>query len=168
MKRMPMDKLFLLFGFLALLTSCTAAKVTFHVSAAERSLKEARKEGAVQLASYEYTMAEKVLEKAREDAGYSRYRSSQDLAMESENWAKQAVNNIKNRGSKVQVDLETLEDQQPFLTDKESFKAFGEDDTLLTNQQDASKEAQEEETRPPDEFGEFEAIEEEWEFEDPR
>ena len=52
-----MDKLLLLSGLLALLTSCTAAKVTFHMSAAERSLKEARNEGAVQLAAYEYTMA---------------------------------------------------------------------------------------------------------------
>ena len=85
---------------LALATGCTAVKSTFHVMQADAALAGARDYNAQELAVYEYTMAQRYLEKAREEMGGSDYKMSERLARRSMEWSDRAIIVIEggNRG----------------------------------------------------------------------
>ena len=93
---------------IATLGGCTAALSTVHLVLADEAVKRAEGYGAPDLATYEYTMAVLYLDKAREEAGYTEYRDSRDLAMTAAEWADEAV--IVIQGGKMQSASEALED----------------------------------------------------------
>lgn len=87
-------------------SGCTAIKATVHVAQAEQALAEARNHDAQNLAIYEYTMAIRYLEKAREEHGSADYRICENLARRSAEWADKAIISIE-RGRKG---IDMLED----------------------------------------------------------
>ena len=83
-----------------LMSGCTAIKASIHIAEAEQALGEAREFGAPELAVYEYTMAVRYLEKAREEIGWSDYRVSENLSKRSMEWSDKSIIAIErgNRG----------------------------------------------------------------------
>lgn len=73
------------------LPGCTAIKASAQVTRAEAALGVARDEGADAKAVYEYTMALRYLEKAREEIGWTDYRMSDELSVRSMEWADKAI-----------------------------------------------------------------------------
>lgn len=105
-------------ALVALVSGCTAIKTTVHLAQAEQGLVEARNYDAQNLAVYEYTMAMRYLEKAREENGASDYRIAEALARRSAEWSDKAIISIE-RGRKG---IDTLEDDIGELpTGPESF-----------------------------------------------
>ena len=94
---------------LLLLSGCLALKSTYHVQMAERTLSQAREYGAQDRALYEYTMALRYLEKAKEEWGYSEYKMSEQMARTSALWSDRAIISIEQRG---RIDIRD-EDFQP-------------------------------------------------------
>ena len=78
-----------------LATGCTAIKASYHVSAADQAVAEARKYGAADSAVYEYTMSVRYLEESKEKLGFSHYRASEQLARKSAEWADKAVISVQ-------------------------------------------------------------------------
>lgn len=100
----------LLFLFIAPLVGCTAVKSTYHLVEAQQAVSRAENRRANELAVYEYTMAVRFLEKAQEEAGYSDYKVSVDLARRSAEWADRSIIAIDSEGR--DLDLEGV-DQLP-------------------------------------------------------
>ena len=92
----------LLFTIIAL-GGCTALKSTVHLAQAEQALVDARGRNAQNLAVYEYTMAIRYLEKAREENGSADYRVAENLAKRSVEWADKAI--IAIEGGRRGVDV---------------------------------------------------------------
>lgn len=91
------------------LSGCTAIKATVHMAAAEQALAEARSRNAQNLAIYEYTMAIRYLEKAREENGSADYKISEKLAKRSAEWSDKAI--ISMEGGRRGIDaLDTMGD----------------------------------------------------------
>jgi hypothetical protein len=86
---------------LALSGGCTAAKATVQIVTAEQALGRAREHEAAELATYEYTMAVRYLEKSKEEAGYSDYKTSESLARQAADWADQSIIAIERGGRGV-------------------------------------------------------------------
>ncbi len=82
----------------ALAVGCTAAKANIQLISAEQALLRADSEGAEEVAGYEYTMAKRYLEKAREEVGYSEYRVADALARQSAEWSDRAIIFVERRG----------------------------------------------------------------------
>ena len=80
---------------------CTAVNASYHLVDAEITVKKAEAYGANVHAIYEYTMALRYLDKAREENGYSEYKLSAELALTASEWADQAVISMDERGLKV-------------------------------------------------------------------
>lgn len=87
----------------ALSTGCTAAKATLHVVTAEQALARAREQDADELALYEYTLARRYLEKAREEQGYADYKTAALLAKMAADWADKSIIAIERGGRKMGV-----------------------------------------------------------------
>src|SRR5678815_4764559 len=81
------------------LPGCTAARAEVSIVTADQALGRAREQDADTLAVYEYTMASRYLEKAKEEAGYSDFKAAQQLAAKSANWADQAIIAIESVSS---------------------------------------------------------------------
>src|SRR5688500_3964410 len=79
-------------------SGCTAAKASIQTVSAEESLRLAREYKADQIAAYEYTMALRYLEKAREEIGYSQFKMADALARQSAEWADRAIIFVEKRG----------------------------------------------------------------------
>jgi len=91
-----------LFSLLVLVTTgCTATKASYHLVSAELTVNRARAYGADVHAIYEYTMALRYLDKAREENGYAEYRMATELALTASEWADQAVISMDERGLKI-------------------------------------------------------------------
>jgi len=90
-----------------LVAGCTAAKASIQLVNAEQALTRAETQGAPDGAAYEYIMARRYLEKAREEAGYNEYRIADALARQSAAWSDRAVIFIEKRG-KTSFDLDDL------------------------------------------------------------
>lgn len=71
---------------------------TIHVVRAREAIERAEERGAAQNAAYEYTLAVRYLEKAREEAAHSRHGDAIDLARRAEELADQAVITMAERG----------------------------------------------------------------------
>lgn len=74
-----------------LLAGCTAAKANIRIANADTALADARRDGADQHALYEFTMATRYIEKAKEEVGFSDYKMADLMARRSEEWADKAV-----------------------------------------------------------------------------
>jgi len=91
-------------GILALLVlvSTSAAgcgiKSTAHLVAADRAVQRAEERGAAENALYEYTLAVRYLDKAREESAHARYGDAISLAREAEGYADKAVIVMQEKG----------------------------------------------------------------------
>jgi hypothetical protein len=93
---------------------CAAAKSTYHLVEAEQALKGADESRADELAVYEYTMATRYLEKAREESQYAEYKVSVQLARKSAQWSDRAIITIQREGRDLDLDgFEDLPDDLP-------------------------------------------------------
>lgn len=99
---------------LLLLCGCTAAKATFQVVTAEQALADARRYEADRVAVYEYTMALRYLEKAREEIGYSDYRIADALARQSAVWADRSIIFTERHG-RTEIQLDDFSDTAPIV-----------------------------------------------------
>ena len=86
---------------LALGSGCGAIRSTVGIIEAEKALKSAHELGAKELAPFPTTLAEEMLDKAREEAGYAEYSRSWELAMEAKKLAEGAA--IQARENPVTV-----------------------------------------------------------------
>lgn len=95
-----------------MISGCTASKVSLELISAEQSLLRAERYGAAEQATYEYTMALRYLEKAREEAGYSELRVADALARKSAEWSDRAIIFVERRGKAELHDLDALPERQ--------------------------------------------------------
>lgn len=93
-------------------TGCAATVVSLQVVNAERALEQAAARGAAQGAPFEYTMALRYLEKAREEVGVSELGAADALARQSEVWSERAVEFV-DLGRRPGVQLDDLPDTLP-------------------------------------------------------
>ena len=84
--------------FASAVGGCTAVKATIHMADAERRLNSAQEYGAQDMATYEYTMALRYLEKAKEEITYNEYRASENLSKKSQEWSDKAIIFIQRGG----------------------------------------------------------------------
>lgn len=98
-------------GLLTLLTAaapaCTYTKATYHLADAELTIVRARQYGAGEHSVYEMTMAQRYLDKAREEAGYAEYKTAWELALTASEWADAAVISMEERGIRGNVEAST-------------------------------------------------------------
>ena len=99
----------------ALASGCTATKATVNLVLADEAVLRAKEANAPELAVYEYTLAVRYLEKAREEAGYADYKQSEALAKKAAEYADQAVIAIQKGGRNLDIQEagEDLSDQPP-------------------------------------------------------
>ena len=83
---------------LAILSGCTAIKGGIHLIQAETAIERAESRDAPEYAIYEYTLAERYLEKAREEVGRNQFRTATELAKSAANYADQSVISMEERG----------------------------------------------------------------------
>jgi hypothetical protein len=81
-----------------LASACTAGRASFALVQAQQSVRQAQAAGAEEHAPYEITMAEAYLAKAREEASFSSYKTSVELARESATWADMAIIGMEREG----------------------------------------------------------------------
>lgn len=91
--------------------SCTALKVNVSLMRAQTDLGEAREIGAEQRAPYEYTRADRYLEKAQEEYLGGDMRIADALCREASRWADQAIIAVEQRG-RLELDLQALDNEQ--------------------------------------------------------
>ncbi len=77
---------------------CTAIKATVQMADAEKALNSAREFGAQDMATYEYTMAMRYLEKAKEEISYNEFLVSENLSKKSQEWSDKAIIFIQRGG----------------------------------------------------------------------
>lgn len=94
-------------------SGCTAVKATVNLVAADQAVARAQDHRAPELAVYEYTMAIRYLEKAREEAGYADYKVAESLARQAADWADQSIIVIERGGRNLD-----LEDVGADMTDE--------------------------------------------------
>lgn len=92
-------------ALLLLLVGCTASKATIQIVNADDAVRRAREYDADRLAEYEYVMATRYLEKAKEKAGHSEFRMADALARQSAEWSDRAIIFVESRG-RSELELE--------------------------------------------------------------
>jgi len=75
----------------ALASGCTASLATLRLVAADRALVQATEAGADVNAPYPYTLAQRHIEKALEEAGESEFKTSLELSKLARSYAEQAT-----------------------------------------------------------------------------
>ena len=78
-------------AFLASLAGCGPTRSTQSIFNAYRAIKRAEVADANTNAPYELALAREYYNKAREEAGYSKYEVAESLAKKAENYAKRAA-----------------------------------------------------------------------------
>ncbi len=86
---------------------CAAAKASIHIVAADGAIHKAEAREASERATYEYTMASRYLEKAREEFGEADFRVAETLSKAAAKWADQAIIVMEQRGPEVDTSLLT-------------------------------------------------------------
>jgi hypothetical protein len=76
---------------LILVSGCAAGRSTYFLWTAEREFLTATELEAEKSAVYEYTMAQQHLLKAREEHGYSDYKSAEEMAKAATEWSSKAA-----------------------------------------------------------------------------
>ena len=90
-----------------LLASCTAAKVNIALMRAQEDLHNAKEYGAETRAPYEFTRAERYLQKAAEEYRGADYKIADALCQAASEWADRAIIVIQKRG-RVEIGIEDL------------------------------------------------------------
>lgn len=104
---------------LVALSGCTAIKSSVHLIQAEQDLTKAEQRNADDEAIYEYTMALRYLEKAREENGYSDYKDSAELSKSSSEWSEKAVMVVEMGGPSYRPPPPEASDELPDGSDDE-------------------------------------------------
>lgn len=99
-------------GVLMATSGCAATVVSLQMVNAQRALDDARAKGAAEGATYEYTMAVRYLEKAREEVGEAELGAADALARQSEVWSERAIEFVE-LGRRPGVELDDLPDALP-------------------------------------------------------
>jgi hypothetical protein len=99
----------------ALASGCTATKANVNLVLANEAVLRAKEANAPELAVYEWTLAVRYLQKAREEAGYADYKQSEELAKKAAEYADQAVIAIQKGGRGLDIDEagDDLTDEPP-------------------------------------------------------
>jgi hypothetical protein len=87
-------------GLLLVASGCAAARTEIQILSADRSVAQAADQDAATLSPYEYTLSERYLAKAKEEAGYANYRDALTLARKAAVTADQALINVEKSGKK--------------------------------------------------------------------
>ena len=155
--------------------SCAATRASIQLVSAQRAVQRAKDQNAQELAVYEYTMAIRHLEKAREEAGYSDYKISVTLARDAAEWADKAIIVIDKEGRDVNIDelpgetearrstpdlnmkLDELPEDRPALPPAPNLPQDDPDDSkdaqdTTEDEQDAVEEAQDPEKAIPEDL----------------
>ena len=135
-----------LFSAVGLASGCTSLKATIHMADAEKALRVADEYDAKNLATYEYIMAMRYLQKAKEEISYNEHRMAEDLAKKSQEWSDKAIIFIQRGGR-----LDLSEEDFDFLRDKSPDEAPPEaplEDVLI----DGTDETPPPEPKPEDDF----------------
>ncbi len=145
---------------------CAAVKSGIHIVDAESALRRADDFDAKDRATYEYVMALNYLEKAREEHGYSEYKTAERMAKKSAEWSDKAIIYIE-RGGGLDIDTRDLlnvPDQVapppvPIEPPPESTApGTPSDEELFAPAEPVEEPATEPEPEPEEEKGEFEQI----------
>jgi hypothetical protein len=80
---------------------------------ADASLSRARDHGAEERATYEYIMATRFLDKAREEFAESQYRVCEALSKHSADWSDRAIITIESEGGKADFSGDDLSNTAP-------------------------------------------------------
>ena len=99
-------------ALLLLLVGCTASKATIQIVNADDAVRRAREYDADRLAEYEYVMATRYLEKAKEKAGHSEFRMADALARQSAEWSDRAIIFVE-RHKRSSVELSDFGEKGP-------------------------------------------------------
>jgi hypothetical protein len=83
-----------------MLSGCGNTIYTYRAYGAADKIEEARKAGAEQSATYEYTLAQEHLRKAKSEAAEADYGDACELANAANDYAQRAIDKAKYRGSK--------------------------------------------------------------------
>lgn len=83
---------------------CTAVNAQVHIVRAEGAIKRAEESGAAQGAVYEYTLASRYLDKAREESVHNRFGAAEELARSATGFADQAVIALAAAGRRQELD----------------------------------------------------------------
>ena len=100
-------KAYLLFAIGVVLAGCAASKAALQVASAEQAVRKARAAQADTKATYEYTMAVRYLEKAREEVATSQYQVADALATQAEVWTERALL-VADRGRVGPIEMEAI------------------------------------------------------------
>lgn len=94
---------------LATSVACTAARATIDIVNAEATLKKAEQQSVQKVAIYEYTLALRYLEKAKEESAFSDFRVASEFAKKSASWSDKAIIFVQTRGKTLE-ELESIDD----------------------------------------------------------
>ena len=128
-----------------LLASCTAAKVNIALIRAQEDLHNAREYDAETRAPYEFTRAERYLQKAAEEYRGADYKVADALCQAASEWADRAIIVIQQRG-RVEIGIDDLAAETP-------------DANPQGPEGDAEQAATPPPVEEPDEFEEFKDLE---------
>jgi len=84
---------------LPLFAGCAAGRAAVALVRAQSAVDDAQDRGAMSHAAYELTMGQAYLNKAREEASFSSYKTSVELARTSEGWADRALITMLTEGT---------------------------------------------------------------------
>ena len=124
----------LLMGLVLSLNGCGAIS-TYQLMSISQVVDQAREAGADEYAIYEYTMAERYLEKAYEETGHADYKIAVELGRQSEEWALKALRRVETSGRdaelrSLQEALPNLGEQDQPIIDDEEDDIWNEEDSL--------------------------------------
>jgi HEPN domain-containing protein len=121
-------------GLVLSLNGCGAIS-TYQLMSISQVVDQAREAGADEYAIYEYTMAERYLEKAYEETGHADYKIAVELGRQSEEWALKALRRVETSGRdaelrSLQEALPNLGEQDQPIIDDEEDDIWNEEDSL--------------------------------------
>ena len=116
---------------------CAATHTAIQIGKANKAVERAKEAGAQEHAIYEYTMATNYLRKSKEEAGYSDFKDSVNLATGAAEWADKAIIIIEKEGRGLDVD--TLPGETRTIS-KEEVTPIEPDNTPLPEEKDVAAE----------------------------
>lgn len=96
------------------LSACTAVNAQLHIERADSALQRAAERGADTGALYEWTLANRFLDKAREEVRQNHFGTAGELADAAHSYADQSIIALETQGRDLEIDetsLDTLPDR---------------------------------------------------------
>ncbi len=133
--------LILVFG-----SGCGAIRSTVGIIEAEKALSQAHEAGAKELAPFPTTLAQELLDKAREEMGYADYSRSYEMAMEAKLLAEDATREARNNPAQAPTRMTPLVGRQDQGTSTETESG----EALPTDPASGNERAPSDDTAPTD------------------